>query len=70
MTQQRANGEEHLLGEEEKAKGSEEEASGDEVNEGGEGSKKKGRRSVNTPSGHQGHAGTRSNGGRKEITPK
>ena len=66
----RANGEEHLLGEEEKGKGSEGEASGDEVNEGGEGTKKKGGRSVSTPSGHQGHAGTRSNGGRKEITPK
>jgi hypothetical protein len=66
----RANEEEHSLGEEEKEKGAEEEGSGDEVNEGGEGSKKKGRRSVSTPSGHQGHAGTRSNGGRKESSPK
>jgi hypothetical protein len=56
--------------EEGKENGAEGEGSGDEINEGDEGSKKKGRKSVGTPSGHQGHAGTRSNGGRKESSPK
>jgi hypothetical protein len=65
----RAEEEEHSKGEE-KEKGSEDEASGDEVNDGVEGSKKKVRRSLGTPAGHQGHAGTRSNGVRKDTPPK
>jgi superfamily II DNA helicase RecQ len=71
-----ANEDEQSLGEGGKGKGAEEDESGgegdngDEANDGGEVSRKKGRKSLGTPSGHQGHAGTRSNGGRKDASPK
>ncbi len=69
---EQADGEEQTLGEEEEAKGSEDEPSGDEVDEVGEGKTKQRRRRTpaSTPAGHQGHSGTRSNGGRKSPTPK